>query len=293
MDLYHYTSVPLLHSILNEGISRGHFLRSDDHMLYGHCWYTTSPLPYGHGLPDGTEQLTESEKEFAYRAAGENVLASAKSLHNKHLVRIRVNRSWLKEQDEFYKFTKLLQLYGESSLYGKILGVMGWVKPDSLSDKELKRWIKSPKLKHDTWYVHRGVLPVEQIISVDFMATKDSYIPYDFELHGRPELERNGIFSISASELAELNNIGTGISFLNGSVGVICPHPDHTPAVVFRKRNSAVVIRIQDGKVVGSDGYLLSADDILEGLSDWTRSHSDSLMANWKLSEKSWYRYNS
>ena len=34
------------------------------------------------------------------------------------------------------------------------------------------------------------------------MSTRDNYVPYDFELHGRPVLERNGIFSISASELA-------------------------------------------------------------------------------------------
>lgn len=291
MELYHYTSVPLLHSILNEGISKGHFLLSNNQMLHGHCWYTSSPLPYGHGLPDGTEVLTQSEKEFAYRAAGDMPPTSAKSLQNKRLVRIKVDYEWLRSQDSFYKFSKLLQLYGESSLYGKMLGVTGWIKPETLSDPELRRWAKSPKLKNDTWFVHNGVLPAERIISVEYMQMQDIYVPYDFEKHGRPELERYGIFSISKAELEDLNLKELNAPFLNGSIVVCCPHPNAPPVVVFRKRDSKLVLKIENGEFLGREGCLFTDGDT-KRLSAWTSGNAGNLMILWNKSKESWFRYN-
>jgi hypothetical protein len=291
MELYHYTSVPLLHSILNEGISKGHFLRSNNQILYGHCWYTTSPLPHGHGLPDGTEVLTQSDKEFAQRAASGESSSSVNSLQNKKLIRIKVDYEWLEKEERFYKFSKLLQIYGESSLYSKVLGVMGWVKPATLSDSELRRWIKSPKLKHDTWFVHQGVLPVERILSIEFMEKEDNYVPYNFEIHGRPELERNGLYSISDAELDEVNNHEQHAPFLSGSVVVIFPNPKATPAIVFKKRSCALVLNIQTGAYIGSEGSIFSDEDAIR-LGIWTRNHSEYLMSLWNKSKESWFRHN-
>lgn len=184
MQLYHYTSVPLLHSILNEGISRGHLLLMNDEM------------PYGHGLPDGAEILSESDKAFAVKAAGERTTGSVNRLQNKRLIRISVNTDWLRQQPGFCKFTRLLKENNQPARYAKAMGVSGWVKPDTLSDAELLRWMKSPKLRHDTWYLHKGTLPPEQILKVEFMEKPDIYVPYDFEAHGRAELEQNGIYCI-------------------------------------------------------------------------------------------------
>jgi len=290
MELYHYTSVPLLHSILNEGISKGHFLRSDNQMLHGHCWYTSSPLPHGHGLPDGTESVSQSDKEFAQRVQG-GTLSTLNQLHNKKRVRIKVDYEWLRKHERFNKFTELLQIYGEPSLYAKILGVMGWVKPEILSDSELRRWLKNPKLKHDTWYVHRGILPVEQILSVEFMEKQDIYVPYNFEIHGRPELEKSGIYSITLAELHKLNNDEPHDLFLNGSVGVICPNPMAPPTIVFRKRNGGLVLNIQTGACIQNEGSIFD-DAAVARLGVWTRNNSESLMISWDKSKESWFRHN-
>ncbi|HGU1655623.1 TPA: hypothetical protein ACM7DB_004316, partial [Escherichia coli] len=76
MDLYHFTAIPMLHSILaSEGLREGYLTLYDGTILYNKVWLTTSPLPYGHGLCNGTEKLSESEKSFIRRAG--NMLDSA------------------------------------------------------------------------------------------------------------------------------------------------------------------------------------------------------------------------
>jgi hypothetical protein len=221
---------------------------------------------------------------FAQRAAGGDPSSSVNRLQNKKQVRITVDGEWLKTQDRFYKFTRLLQIYGEPALYGKVLGVMGWVKPETLSDSALRRWTKSPKLKHDTWFVHQGVLPVEQILSIAFMEKPDISVPYDFETHGRPELERNGLYSISAAELDALNEYEQHAPFINGSVVIICPNSKAPPAIVFRKRHSALVLNIQTGECIQREGCLFSDDDAVR-FGIWTRCRSEYLMSLWDKSK--------
>lgn len=54
MDLYHFTAIPMLHSILaSEGLREGYLTLYDGTILYNKVWLTTSPLPYGHGLCNG------------------------------------------------------------------------------------------------------------------------------------------------------------------------------------------------------------------------------------------------
>ncbi len=76
MDLYHFTAIPMLHSILaSEGLREGYLTLYDGTILYNKVWLTTSPLPYGHGLCNGTEKLSESEKSFMRRVG--NISESA------------------------------------------------------------------------------------------------------------------------------------------------------------------------------------------------------------------------
>ncbi|MGQ4127998.1 hypothetical protein ACUDAA_25655, partial [Escherichia coli] len=43
-------------------LQEGYLTLYDGTILYNKVWLTTSPLPYGHGLCNGTEKLSESEK---------------------------------------------------------------------------------------------------------------------------------------------------------------------------------------------------------------------------------------
>lgn len=293
MKLYHFTGVALLHSILtSEGINKGYFHLSDGKMLYGHSWYTSYPLPYGHGLVDGTEVLTESDKEFLIKAAGGDAHGPVRGVHNKRLIRLTVDSAWLKQQDTFYPFKKLLRKYEQPSVWATILAVQGWVNPDNLSDSELKRWTKSPKLKHETWYIHTETLPIERILSIEFMEKPDVYVPYDFELHGRSELEKAGLYSITSQQFNELNGISQEEGFTGGEVFVICPNPDAVPTIVFRKRNSAHVFAIDDGRFMMSQGTPFVSES-LKTISEWVKKNSDQLMDLWNNSRENLLKYDS
>ncbi|PQK87841.1 hypothetical protein [Pantoea ananatis] len=291
MKLYHFTGVVMLHGILaSEGINRGYFCLQDGKMLYGHSWYTSSPLPYGHGLADGT--FNEKDKDFLKKTAGPYANGPVRGTHDKRLVRLTVDSAWLKQQETLYPFKKLLRKYEQPSVWGIFLGIKGWVDPDKLSDSEVKRWAKSPKLKHDTWYIHTETLPIERILSIEFMEKPDVYVPYDFELHGRSELEKSGIYSITSEQFKELNGVLKDGDFTGGEVFIICPKPDAEPAIVFRKRNSAHIFAIHDGRLMGSQGTRFSRDS-LKTISDWVMKNSGQLMGLWNKSLENLLKYDS
>lgn len=293
MKLYHFTGVAMLHSILtSEGINKGYFQLSNERMLHGHSWYTSSPLPYGHGLVDGSEVLSQSDKDFLIKASGPDAHGPVRGTHNKRLVRLTVDSAWLKQQDTFYSLKKLLRKYNEPLLRAKTLGVAGWVDISSLSDRELMRWIKSPKLKHDTWYVHTGTLPVERILAIEFMEKPDVYVPYDFELHGRSALEKSGLYSITSQQFAELNDIFQEEDFTGGEILIICPDPAATPAIIFRKPNCAHVLAIQDGRFMGCEGEQYDHQS-LTMLSDWVKQNAEQLMDLWNKSRDDLLKYDS
>ncbi|MEL9717402.1 hypothetical protein J4X03_26045, partial [Escherichia coli] len=98
MDLYHFTAIPMLHSILaSEGLREGYLTLYDGTILYNKVWLTTSPLPYGHGLCNGTEKLSESEKSFMRRVGNISESTSINGTHNKKLIRLKIDTEWIKK----------------------------------------------------------------------------------------------------------------------------------------------------------------------------------------------------
>lgn len=79
------------------------------------------------------------------------------------------------------------------------------VKFDSLTDKEIIRWMKSKNTKEKTWYVFNGCVPSSRFLAIDFKVSEHSYVSYDFELHGRSIMESVGLQTISNEKLLELN----------------------------------------------------------------------------------------
>lgn len=120
----------------------------------------------------------------------------------------------------------------------------------------------------------------------------DVYVPYDFELHGRSELEKSGLYSITAEQFKELNEISQEEYFTGGEVLVICPKPDAEPAIIFRKRNSAHVFAIGDGRLMGSQGTTFIPES-LKTISDWVKQNSGQLMNLWNRGRENLLRYDS
>ncbi|MEH5231979.1 hypothetical protein PO488_25535, partial [Escherichia coli] len=103
MDLYHFTAIPMLHSILaSEGLREGYLTLYDGTILYNKVWLTTSPLPYGHGLCNGTEKLSESEKSFMRRVGNISESTSINGTHNKKLIRLKIDTAkWHLNRSQF------------------------------------------------------------------------------------------------------------------------------------------------------------------------------------------------
>lgn len=276
--LYHFTSVELLHAILNsQGLNKGYLRLVDGQFLYGYTWLTTSPLPYGHGLVNGTEELTEHNREFMRQASRDSLTPDKiRGTLNKQAIRITINYDWLKNQPEFESYIKLMRKLNQPKEYIKILGVEGLVDTKTLNDKQLLRWMKSDKTKETTWYVFNGVIPKEQFISIDFKESEYSYVPYSFESHGRKVMEDSGFFCISKNKLHELNTI-TNSALIDGSVFALCPNLDLEPCIAFRCDEYTLTVSLKDFSLLVKVGYADAIEKDVGVIVDWVKQEHETL----------------
>lgn len=275
---YHFTGVPMLHSILcSQGLNQGYIELSDGQFLRGYPWVTTSPLPYGHGLTNGKESITERNEDFLRRAGKLSKNKVLLGTHNKQVIRITIDGEWLKGQDEFISYVKLMKKLNQPKDFVKRIGVAGLIDISGLNEKKLNRWMKSDKTKEKTWYVFGGVIPLEQFISIDFMASENVYVPYDFEAHGRKIMEDSGFFCVSASKLQELNK-STSSQFTGGSVFALSTNEEPEPYISFRNNHYNVAVSLLSKKFIAKYGCEDAIDKDREVLFSWVNENNDMLM---------------
>lgn len=290
MDLYHFTGVPMLHGIMaSPGINRGYIVLADNSILQGWSWFTTSPLPYGHGLCDGTEIITEKKREFIRRLSGND--KPVFELQNKRLIRIKIDADWLKKQEGFYSYINLMRELNQPKLLIKYAAIDGWVDFDTLSDAEVKKWMKSPKTKEKTWYVFNGLVPSCRILSVEFMEKTNNYVPYDFEMHGRAIMEKTGLHAISESLLQSLNSV-VHTQYLPGSVIAFCQEKESLPSIIFRNSSFFVAVELQTVSAIthhfdGNESFELDKNIILA----WVSANKRALNELWQVSVESYHRF--
>lgn len=137
--------------------------------------------------------------------------------------------------------------------------------------------MKSDKTKEKTWYVFGGVIPLEQFISIDFMASENVYVPYDFEAHGRKIMEDSGFFCVSASKLQELNK-STSSQFTGGSVFALSTNEEPEPYIAFRNNHYNVAVSLLSKKFIAKYGCEDAIDKDREVLFSWVNENNDMLM---------------
>lgn len=281
----------MLHSILaSQGISQGHVDLSDKKILHGFVWLTTTLLPHGHGLTTGREVLTDSDKDYARRVQLSD--RPIHGTHNKQLVRITVDGDWVKNQHGYVTYINLMRKLEQPKQFVKVIGISGWVKPSSLSDAELNRWMKSPKTKEKTWFLLEGTIPQEQFIAIDFMESDDHYVPYDFEKHGRKLMVSSGLIPSSAAMNENLNSRELPELFLSGSIISHCHTPDAEPSIIFRKISYSCIITLDYKKCIFITGNRSTYEQEVGTLIEWMSLYSKEIGQMWNDAKASYHHYN-
>lgn len=147
MILYHFTAHICLEDIMREGLSRGEVPLSDHQTLQA-VNLTTSREPWGHGLDDGGNVITEAEIESWYQVSGQRI-PTGTIIANKRAVRIAVKipssdralKQWLPWARKNIDPTYLKRLHAAAG--------------------------RDPKFK--TWWLYWGTIPPSAFVAVDVL----------------------------------------------------------------------------------------------------------------------------
>jgi hypothetical protein len=283
MKFIHYTSIAMAESILSSSISQGHLLRADQSMLHDVVWLTTSEKSYGHGLTNGKEKLSQSNLEFLQRVE-QKELKSSITTADKTQVRFTLE---LKPNEEasLEKFTSYCK-NNEPAHYAKLLGLSAVTNIKNLELEQLRKLMRSMNTKEATWWLSWRPIPVSKIVAVDFW-TGNKYECYNFEMHGRHALEKEGIFAPSKEALQSLSNVIDSTHPLEATKAlVICPNLQSREVVVVRGAMSQTYYSIEDGSQIGN---FQTPEN--EGLRSWILENKQELLSCWKRAVSSYHAF--
>jgi hypothetical protein len=293
LRLYHYTSVPLAGCILNTELKSVWPYTTEDQRQVRPCiWLTTSPEPYGHGLPNGQDH---TESQMAQLKKRGRIVKNA-ATHNKYLVRFQlesdalskwsVTDSGLSGVIPYVKFSKWL---GESNRWRQYMGLSGLFDLDALSDEELRRHLARTKTMENTWWLYFGNIPIDLIDEVSFK-TGRVYVPYDFELHGRAEFAKSGQHMASKASLDEFHKIcGPKNRFETPQAMVSCVSASSKPSVTFQAGGAAWEIDLATFIPTASIGDLPKN---IAAVIEWTKIHREELVALWPTAVETYNLHN-
>lgn len=211
--------------------------------------------------------------------------------HNKKLIRLKIDAEWIKKQPGFSSYKKLMRDLGQPKAYVKYVGAMGVEGARCMTDEQISKVMRKGNTKEDTWYIFNGIIPPSKIASVEYMETKDKYVSYDFEAHGRNYIENSGIYPISSLLLSDLNNVMQDISFLPGSVITFCHKENSEENIVFRHVLFACSISLKNFSVLIATGDKTSFYTHLEALKKWVQKNNKELYQLFEKARKSYHRY--
>ncbi|MGX9583667.1 hypothetical protein [Escherichia coli] len=216
---------------------------------------------------------------------------SINGTHNKKLIRLKIDTEWIKKQPGFCSYKKLMRDLGQPKAYVKYVGAMGVEGARGMTDEQISKIMRKGNTKEDTWYIFNGVIPPSKIVSVEYMETKDKYIPYDFELHGRGYIENSGIYPISSLLLSDLNHTMRNITFLPGSVIAFCHKANSEENILFRHVLFTCSISLRNFSVLIATGDETSFYIHLDVLKSWTQKNSKVLCQLFEKARESYHRY--
>ncbi|NTI26843.1 DUF4160 domain-containing protein (plasmid) [Rhizobium rhizogenes] len=275
MILFHHTSVSLAEGILASQLNQGHVMRRSGEPLRDVVWLTTDESHEGHGLTTG-EQLDPVHRPYVEKVEQTKLRRGRVGTADKTRIRIKVkiptrdrklfNYCAWSRKDDGPKFAKFMGLSCVKTVAG-------------LNASELEKMMSMTVTKEETWFLSFRPIDPEEFDEVLYR-TEDGYVPYDFEQHGRRELEAVGIYAAGQNALSELRGLlGSRHRYDRASAVVTCANIAMPANVVVRGGGITVAFNLETLRMLegGSGQY---EEEIIA----WIERHLDDLKEAWEKS---------
>lgn len=200
MILFHHTAVSLAEAILISQLNRGHVTRRVGEPLRDVVWLTTDGNHRDHGLTEG-EQLDQVHRPYVEKVEQTKLRRGRVWTADKTRIRIQVK---IPTRDRKLANYTTWSKKHDGPNFAKMMGISCVTNIRNVSAVELDRLMSKTATKEETWFLSfRPIDPLE--FEEVLYRTDDGYFPYDFEQHGRAELEKVGIYAPDRKSLDELS----------------------------------------------------------------------------------------
>lgn len=280
MKLYHYTAVTLGETILSSDLSQGHLKHPDNTIQHQVVWLTTDEAPEHHGLLKGNETLTPAQIAYQERVQG----GPARNLRTLNKTQLRIGVELDPDAEPgLMSFADWCSRQADPT-YAKRIGLSARVDLRRYTEVQRKKMMKTETTKENTWWLSFTPVKPERFVNVDFN-DKGTFVPYDFESHGRAALRRDGIAVVPRPLLDELAQLVPSTHrFETTKALMICGEPSMRPMVVVRGGGQMDAYDISNGQhVVASPGR--APYDV----QDWLLRHRAELMTCWEQAIELFY----
>lgn len=169
----------------------------------------------------------------------------------------------------------------------KRTGLSCYISLKDLTYSEYRREYDTRKTQEDTWWLHRGTIPVNKIVCVEYLSN-GQFVPYDFELHGRASLLDVGI-SVPSREVLDglCQIINPAHSLDHPKALVMCNKIDDPPSVIIRGGTVEAIFLLSDGRCKA--GSLIP--ELREPLERWVMNNQTELLRCWEVAQERYRDY--
>lgn len=282
MRLYHYTSLPLIESILLADLSKGH-MNTLEGIISPVVWLTTDSRAEGHGMPNGSETLTDRHLDHLEKLQGER--PKNRRTHDKMKVRLTFD---IPEDEmlQLQRFTEYCDRIPDGKWFAKWTGLSCYIDVALADDKSIKRMMRTQVTKEKTWWISFMPVSARFITAIELRGRDGLYHTYDFEKFVRPAMAEQGFFYPPPEALRELLTIVKHVHPLGDLKPlVICAGPQATPTVAIRGGGTDLWYEIESGR------SLTDTVAYEPHLSAWIARFRTELMRAWDHARESYFAY--
>lgn len=282
MRLYHYTSLPLVESILLSDLSKGH-MNTLEGIVSPVVWLTTDSKAEGHGMPTGIETLTDSHLDHLEKLQGER--PKNRRTHDKMKVRLAFDIPE-REMLLLQRFTEYCDRVPNGKWFAKWTGLSCYIDVAMADDESIKKMMRNQATKEKTWWISFMPVPPRFITAIELRGKDRQYHPSDFEKFVRTAMGEQGFFYPSPDALLELLTIVKPVHPLGDPKPlIICAGPTATPTVAIRGGGTDLWYEIKSGR------SLTDTVAYEPNLSAWVARFRAELMAAWDRARESYFTF--
>lgn len=295
MHLYHFTATNLTELIITHDLRLGHLDTHVGKTFHGVTWLTSYPFPDGTGVPMKETNMTEKELAHAARVQGQ--MPKNNISLDKSRIRIQIEAELLQpfsvvngHLQGLIGYEEWCELIEAPKDWAKYIGVTASFNVSEMSREEVAhQMMQKGNTREGTWYLHFGPISSELFERVDCQVDGD-YVKYDFEVHGRADMERVGNACFSSEFNAQLAQVIRPLHELElPKALVFCSDPAEPPEVTVRGGGVTCRFDAESGKVLTLVGE--RSDFPLEEVRTWVLNNRAESLRCWERAVESYYRY--